>query len=124
MSIEESKEHAPVLQAVIVTDRRLDHKAINTRRFNLEMHVLVVEGEKKKDDVLGRCMFPLQYVDRRLDHKAINTRRFNLKKHVLVVEGEKKKIINVRNLEDCDIELTPKHIDVVFLNCKDHMNKM
>ncbi|GKE59900.1 hypothetical protein Tco_1510267, partial [Tanacetum coccineum] len=26
----------------------LDHKAINTRRFNLEKHVMVVEGEKKK----------------------------------------------------------------------------
>nr|GFB99629.1 FT-interacting protein 1-like [Tanacetum cinerariifolium] len=29
-------------------ERRLDHKAINTRRFNLEKHVLMVEGEKKK----------------------------------------------------------------------------
>ncbi|PWA46512.1 hypothetical protein CTI12_AA507970 [Artemisia annua] len=44
-----------------------------------------------KEDVLGRCMIPLQYVDRRLDHKAINTRWFNLEKHVMVVEGEKKK---------------------------------
>nr|GEW34632.1 hypothetical protein [Tanacetum cinerariifolium] len=44
-----------------------------------------------KDDVLGRCMLPLEYVERRLDHKAINTRRFNLEKHVMVVEGEKKK---------------------------------
>ncbi|GKB94593.1 FT-interacting protein 1-like protein [Tanacetum coccineum] len=44
-----------------------------------------------KDDVLGRCMLPLQYMDRRLDHKAINTRWFNLEKHVMVVEGEKKK---------------------------------
>ncbi|GJY44451.1 FT-interacting protein 1-like protein [Tanacetum coccineum] len=40
-----------------------------------------------KEDVLGRCMLPLQYVERRLDHKAINTRWFNLKKHVMVVEG-------------------------------------
>nr|GEV27328.1 putative photosystem I PsaA/PsaB [Tanacetum cinerariifolium] len=30
-------------------ERRLDHKAINTRRFNLEKHVMVVEGEKKKE---------------------------------------------------------------------------
>ncbi|GJY84617.1 FT-interacting protein 1-like protein [Tanacetum coccineum] len=44
-----------------------------------------------KDDVLGRCMLPLQYVERRLGHKAINTRPFNLEKHVMVVEGEKKK---------------------------------
>ncbi|GJZ18429.1 hypothetical protein Tco_0554552 [Tanacetum coccineum] len=44
-----------------------------------------------KDDVLGRCMLPLQYVDRRLYHKAINTRWFNLEKHVMVVEEEKKK---------------------------------
>ncbi|GJX35648.1 hypothetical protein Tco_0247205 [Tanacetum coccineum] len=44
-----------------------------------------------KDDVLGRCMLPLQYVERRLDHKAINTWRFNLEKHVMVVEGKKKK---------------------------------
>nr|GEV53817.1 putative reverse transcriptase domain-containing protein [Tanacetum cinerariifolium] len=44
-----------------------------------------------KDDVLGMCMIPLQYVERMLDHKAINTRRFNLVKHVMVVEGEKKK---------------------------------
>ncbi|GKC47439.1 hypothetical protein Tco_1065161, partial [Tanacetum coccineum] len=29
--------------------RRLDHKAINIKRFNLEKHVMVVEGEKKKD---------------------------------------------------------------------------
>ncbi|GJS43563.1 hypothetical protein Tco_0568606 [Tanacetum coccineum] len=30
-------------------DRRLDHKAINTRRFNLEKHVIVVEGKKKRE---------------------------------------------------------------------------
>ncbi|GJX32604.1 hypothetical protein Tco_0242459, partial [Tanacetum coccineum] len=59
-----------------------------------------------------------------LDHKAINIRRFNLEKHVMVVEGEKKKeMINVKNLEDCDIEPTPKPIEEVFLNCKDQMNK-
>ncbi|GJY83598.1 hypothetical protein Tco_0496974 [Tanacetum coccineum] len=30
-------------------ERRLDHKVINTRRFNLEKHVMVVEGENKKE---------------------------------------------------------------------------
>ncbi|GJU39594.1 ribonuclease H-like domain-containing protein [Tanacetum coccineum] len=30
-------------------DRRLDHKTINTRRFNIEKHAMVVEGEKKKE---------------------------------------------------------------------------
>ncbi|CAM8960886.1 unnamed protein product [Rhodiola kirilowii] len=43
-----------------------------------------------KDESLGRCAIPLQYVDRRLDHKVLNTRWFNLEKHVMV-EGEKKK---------------------------------
>nr|GEU48503.1 DNA ligase 1 [Tanacetum cinerariifolium] len=33
-------------------------------------------------------------------------------------------VINVRNLKDYDIEPTPKPIDVVFLNCKNHMKKM
>ncbi|GJV45829.1 hypothetical protein Tco_1430365, partial [Tanacetum coccineum] len=33
------------------------------------------------------------------------------------------KIINVRNLEDCNIEPTPKPIDVLFLNFKDQKNK-
>ncbi|KAF7804125.1 FT-interacting protein 1 [Senna tora] len=45
-----------------------------------------------KDEVLGRCAIPLQYMDRRLDHKPVNTRWFNLEKHV-VIEGEKKKEI-------------------------------
>ncbi|GJR99570.1 carotenoid cleavage dioxygenase 1 [Tanacetum coccineum] len=52
-----------------------------------------------KDDVLGRCMFPFQYVDRRLDHKAINTRRFNLEKHVMVVEGAKKNEVKFKKIE-------------------------
>ncbi|KAH1090466.1 hypothetical protein J1N35_017723 [Gossypium stocksii] len=43
-----------------------------------------------KDEVLGKCAIPLQYVDRRLDHKAVNSRWFNLEKHV-IIEGEKKK---------------------------------
>nr|GEZ93037.1 FT-interacting protein 1-like [Tanacetum cinerariifolium] len=75
---EEGDESAPGLQALIVAeplilsvedrfgpnkddvlgrcmlplryvDRRLDHKSINTRRFNLEKHVMVVEEEKKKE---------------------------------------------------------------------------
>ncbi|KAF2289449.1 hypothetical protein GH714_036297 [Hevea brasiliensis] len=44
-----------------------------------------------KDEVLGKCVIPLQYVDRRLDHRPVNSRRFYLEKHV--VEGEKKKEI-------------------------------
>ncbi|KAI4371257.1 hypothetical protein MLD38_019518 [Melastoma candidum] len=43
-----------------------------------------------KDEVLGRCGIPLQYVDRRLDHKPVNTRWFNLERHVMV-EGDQKK---------------------------------
>ncbi|GKD67660.1 hypothetical protein Tco_1321750 [Tanacetum coccineum] len=58
-----------------------------------ESLILSVEDRvgPNKDDLLGRCMLPLQHVERRLDHKAINTRRFNLEKHVMVMEGEKKK---------------------------------
>ncbi|GLT39695.1 hypothetical protein SLA2020_138720 [Shorea laevis] len=43
-----------------------------------------------KEEVLGRCVIPWQYVDRRLDHKPILTKWFNLVKHV--GEGEKKEI--------------------------------
>ncbi|KAF5771994.1 putative C2 domain, phosphoribosyltransferase, C2 domain superfamily [Helianthus annuus] len=43
-----------------------------------------------KDEILGRCAIPLQYVDRRLDHRAVNSKWFNLEKHVMV-EGEMKK---------------------------------
>ncbi|PIN19998.1 hypothetical protein CDL12_07323 [Handroanthus impetiginosus] len=32
-----------------------------------------------KDEVLGRCLIPLQYVDRRLDHKPVNTRCSDLR---------------------------------------------
>jgi len=45
-----------------------------------------------KEEVLGRCAIPLQYVDRRLDHRSINSRWYNLEKH-MAVEGEKKKEI-------------------------------
>ncbi|GJX37349.1 hypothetical protein Tco_0250652 [Tanacetum coccineum] len=80
MSREEGDERAPGLQALIVAA---------TKPFE-EPLILSVEDivGPNKDDVLGRCMLPLQYVDRRLDHKAINTRWFNLKKHVMVVEGK------------------------------------
>ncbi|KAM3339656.1 hypothetical protein P3S68_029525 [Capsicum galapagoense] len=44
-----------------------------------------------KDEVLGRCAIPLQYIDRRLDHRPINSRWYNLEKHI-IVEGEKKEI--------------------------------
>ncbi|XP_027343650.1 FT-interacting protein 7-like [Abrus precatorius] len=43
-----------------------------------------------KDEILGKCVIPLQNVQRRLDHKPVNARWFNLEKHV-VVEGEQKK---------------------------------
>ncbi|XP_076892988.1 FT-interacting protein 3-like [Bidens hawaiensis] len=54
--------------------------------------VLTVEDRvaSNKEEVLGTCMIPLQYVERRLDHIAINTRWFNLEKYVMV-DGEKKK---------------------------------
>ncbi|KAL2328832.1 hypothetical protein Fmac_022259 [Flemingia macrophylla] len=53
--------------------------------------VLTVEDRfgPNKDEVLGRCVIPLQIVQRGMDHKPVNTRWFNLEKHV-VVEGEKK----------------------------------
>nr|GEZ84773.1 FT-interacting protein 1-like [Tanacetum cinerariifolium] len=34
---------------LLYVERRLDHKAIKTGLFNLEKHVMVVEGEKKKE---------------------------------------------------------------------------
>ncbi|KAJ6325943.1 hypothetical protein OIU78_013105 [Salix suchowensis] len=43
-----------------------------------------------KDEILGKCVIPLQPVQRRLDHKPVNTRWFNLEKHV-VADGEQKK---------------------------------
>lgn len=43
-----------------------------------------------KDEVLGRCVIPLQNVDRRRDHKPVHTRWYNLEKHI-IVDGEKKK---------------------------------
>ncbi|GMY16378.1 FT-interacting protein 1-like [Fagus crenata] len=54
--------------------------------------VLTVEDRvgSNKDEILGKCMIPLQIIQRRLDHKPVNTRWFNLEKHV-VVEGDQKK---------------------------------
>ncbi|KAJ1377060.1 Phosphoribosyltransferase C-terminal [Sesbania bispinosa] len=60
-----------------------------------EEHLLLTAEDRvgpNKDEILGRCLIPLQNVQRRLDHKLVNTRWFNLEKHV-VVEGEKKKEI-------------------------------
>ncbi|KAF5725495.1 hypothetical protein HS088_TW23G00217 [Tripterygium wilfordii] len=53
--------------------------------------ILTVEDRvgPTKDDVLGKCMIPLQHVQRRLDHKPVHTRWFNLEKHV--IEGDQKK---------------------------------
>ncbi|CAN4118600.1 unnamed protein product [Withania somnifera] len=36
-----------------------------------------------KDEVLGRCAIPLQYIDRRLDHRPINSKWYNLEKHIM-----------------------------------------
>nr|GEU38256.1 FT-interacting protein 1-like [Tanacetum cinerariifolium] len=95
---------APMMTIMIVVSTELFKK----ERWNAtpilnepfkEPLILSVEDTVRpnKDDVLGRCMLPLQYVERRLDHKAINTRRFNLEKHVMVVEGEKKKEVKFVN---------------------------
>ncbi|XP_024925184.3 multiple C2 domain and transmembrane region protein 5 [Ziziphus jujuba] len=53
--------------------------------------ILTVEDRvgQGKDEVLGKCMIPLQNIQRRLDHKPVNTRWFNLEKYV-IVDGEKK----------------------------------
>ncbi|XP_010479644.1 PREDICTED: FT-interacting protein 1-like isoform X2 [Camelina sativa] len=45
-----------------------------------------------KDEVLGRCAVPLQYLDKRFDHRPVNSRWFNLEKHVIMEGGEKKEI--------------------------------
>ncbi|XP_004493560.1 FT-interacting protein 3 [Cicer arietinum] len=46
-----------------------------------------------KEELLGKCVIPLQIMDRRLDHKPVNTRWFNIEKHVVIMEGDKKKEI-------------------------------
>nr|GMC79405.1 FT-interacting protein 1-like [Ipomoea batatas]GMC82043.1 FT-interacting protein 1-like [Ipomoea batatas]GMC84344.1 FT-interacting protein 1-like [Ipomoea batatas]GMC88711.1 FT-interacting protein 1-like [Ipomoea batatas] len=58
-----------------------------------EQLILSVEDRvaPNKDEVLGRCAIPLQYVDRRFDHRPVNSRWFNLEKHI-IIEGEKKEI--------------------------------
>ncbi|AAG29698.1 putative C2 domain, phosphoribosyltransferase, C2 domain superfamily [Arabidopsis thaliana] len=45
-----------------------------------------------KDEVLGRCAVPLQYLDKRFDYRPVNSRWFNLEKHVIMEGGEKKEI--------------------------------
>ncbi|CAN8321451.1 unnamed protein product [Cochlearia groenlandica] len=45
-----------------------------------------------KDEVLGRCAVPLQYLDKRFDYRPVNSRWFNLEKHVILESGEKKEI--------------------------------
>ncbi|KAF9610446.1 hypothetical protein IFM89_022410 [Coptis chinensis] len=54
--------------------------------------VLSVEDRvgPNKDEVLGKCVIPLQNLHRRLDHKAVISRWFNLEKHV-IIDGEKRK---------------------------------
>nr|GFB11821.1 FT-interacting protein 1-like [Tanacetum cinerariifolium] len=94
MSKEEGDERTPGLQALVVAGFKNAYQVIIF--FCLHHHRALDLSVKDrvgpdKDDVLGRCMLPLQYVDRRLDHKAINIRRFNLEKHVMVLEEEKRK---------------------------------
>ncbi|XP_019165631.1 PREDICTED: FT-interacting protein 1-like [Ipomoea nil] len=52
-----------------------------------EILILSVED---KDEVLGRCAIPLQYVDRRMDHRPVKSKWHNLEK--VAVEREKKEI--------------------------------
>nr|GME01666.1 FT-interacting protein 1-like [Ipomoea batatas] len=57
-----------------------------------ERLILSVEDRvaPNKDEVLGRCAIPLQYVDRRLDHRPVNSRWYNLGN--LGVQREKEEI--------------------------------
>ncbi|KAI3787029.1 hypothetical protein L1987_41186 [Smallanthus sonchifolius] len=43
-----------------------------------------------KDEVLGSCVIPLQYVERRVDHRTTRSRWLNLQRDV-IVEGQKTK---------------------------------
>lgn len=54
--------------------------------------ILTVEDRvgSNKDEVLGKCLIPLQNVQRRLDHKPVNSRWFNLERYI-TVDGELKK---------------------------------
>ncbi|XP_062083956.1 multiple C2 domain and transmembrane region protein 5 [Humulus lupulus] len=54
--------------------------------------ILSVEDRvgSNKDEVLGKCLIPLQNVQKRLDHKPVNTRWFNLERYIMV-DGEQKK---------------------------------
>ncbi|XP_059665190.1 FT-interacting protein 3-like [Cornus florida] len=56
-----------------------------------ELLVITVEDRvgSNKDEVLGKCVLPLQNIHRRFDNKAVPSRWHNLEKH-LIVEGEKK----------------------------------
>nr|GLL47473.1 FT-interacting protein 1-like [Ipomoea trifida] len=60
-----------------------------------EEHLILSVEDKvapNKDEVLGRCVIPLQYVDRRLDHRlVVKPMWYNLEKHV-PNEREKKEI--------------------------------
>ncbi|KAJ0749011.1 putative C2 domain, phosphoribosyltransferase, C2 domain superfamily [Helianthus annuus] len=59
-----------------------------------EQLILSVEDRvaPNKEEVLGMCAIPLQYVERRLDHRLIITPRwFSLHKHVMI-DGEIKEV--------------------------------
>lgn len=53
--------------------------------------VITAEDRANKDEILGRCVLPLQSIHRRLDNKVVPSRWHNLEKYALV-EGEKKEI--------------------------------
>ncbi|GAB2218352.1 hypothetical protein Droror1_Dr00001572 [Drosera rotundifolia] len=57
-----------------------------------EMLMISVEDRvgPGKDEVLGRCIIPLQNVQRRLDHRPVDAKWYNLEKYV-VIDGEPKK---------------------------------
>ncbi|XP_059651020.1 FT-interacting protein 4-like [Cornus florida] len=58
--------------------------------------VLVVSVENKvapnKDEVLGRCVIPVQTVEKRFDYKPVNSRWHNLEHHVVGENGERREI--------------------------------
>ncbi|PIN19997.1 hypothetical protein CDL12_07322 [Handroanthus impetiginosus] len=61
-----------------------------------------VQLGSNNDEVLGRCLIPLQYVDRRFDHKPVNMRWYHLEKYVVDESEEKEvKFASVINMRIC-----------------------
>ncbi|ERN11655.1 hypothetical protein AMTRI_Chr03g138970 [Amborella trichopoda] len=58
-----------------------------------EEHLVISVEDRigpNKDELMGKCVIPLQSVEKRFDHKPVNSRWYNLEKHA-ITEGEKKK---------------------------------